>query len=79
MNSNYCSYVWKLLREEDLNISIVCSDGSLQTNKCFSEFFSGQLSIIQEIISDTYESEIIHNQLISSKVQKGFLNELTFL
>ena len=56
---NYCSHVWKLIREEDLNITIVCSDGSLQTNKCFSEFFWGQLSIIKDIISDTCESEII--------------------
>lgn len=77
MNSNYCSYVWKLLREEDLNISIVCSDGSLQTNKCFSEFFSGQLSIIKEIISDTYESEIIYMPDFKSEEVNFLLNKFS--
>ena len=60
MNYKYCRQVWKLIREEDLNITIVCSDGTLQTNKCFSEFFRGQLSIIKDIISDTCESEMIY-------------------
>ena len=77
MNSNYCSYVWKLLREEDLNISIVCSDGSLQTNKCFSEFFSGQLSIIKEIISDTCESEIIYLPDFKSEEVNLLLNKFS--
>ena len=79
MNYKYCRQVWKLIREEDLNITIVCSDGTLQTNKCFSEFFRGQLSIIKDIISDTCESEIIYMPDFNSEEINFHLNDFSTL
>ena len=79
MNYKYCSHIWKRIREEDLNITIVCSDGSLQTNKCFSEFFRGQLSIIKDIILDTCESETIYLPDFNSEEVNFLLNDFSTL
>ena len=73
MTRLHAEYIWDMMTEEFYDLMIICADGRVKSNKCFSVFYRKELSVCCEVFSSSSsyaDPEVIH--MPSYKCQEVF-------